>query len=207
MRPSAESFGYWSLTDYICELQPSSHLFHGGLGLFAFHNIPKPPYHTLRFLFRLWDQLIDRGDGWFAAKDTDRGEIQIIFYNYCHYTHLFSSGENFDLSHTNRYTIFSHPQKLQFSLSLTDLAAPAYRIREEFVNRQHGSAYDNWLSMGACEQLTPEEINVLRETSRPGMWIHREVPVCQRLDLEVILEPFEVRLVTLHPLDSPWEAL
>ena len=83
----------------------------------------------------------------------------------------------------------------------------SYRIREEFVNRQHGSAYDNWLSMGACEQLTPEEINVLRETSRPGMWIHREVPVCQRLDLEVILEPFEVRLVTLHPLDSPWEAL
>lgn len=196
---AAESFGYWSLTDYISELQPSSHLFHGGLGLFTIQSIPKPPYHALRFLFRLGDQLLGRGEGWFAAQSPGSGEIQIIFYNYCHYTQLFSTGENFDLNHMNRYTIFSHPQKLLFSLTLAGLTAPIYRIREEFVNRRHGSAYDNWLAMGACEDLSPEEIATLRETSRPGLFIHRETPKDHGLDLEVALEPFEVRLVTLQP--------
>ena len=36
-----QSFGYWSLTDLIGESQLPQQIFHGGLGMFTYNQIPK----------------------------------------------------------------------------------------------------------------------------------------------------------------------
>ena len=81
-----DSFGYWVLTDWIEETQPSKEQFHGGLGLFTQDGIKKPHYYAFDFMNKLGDLLIDKGNGYFITKSY--GKIQILLYNYEHFNHL-----------------------------------------------------------------------------------------------------------------------
>ena len=89
-----------------------------------------------------------------------------MLYNYSHYDNLISSGETFDMTPTNRYNSFSQLQSRRFAFSLTQLPFEHCRIRETFINREHGSSYDNWLQMGGLELSDPEDLNYLQQTFR-----------------------------------------
>ena len=63
----SDSFGYWSLTDWMGEAPLPESLFFGGLGLFTVGGIPKAAYHVFRMLRRLGDELLGQGPGWFVT--------------------------------------------------------------------------------------------------------------------------------------------
>ena len=63
-----DSFGYWSLTDWMGEAPLPKELFFGGLGLFTVNGIPKASYYALWLLRQLGDRFIGSGDGWFATR-------------------------------------------------------------------------------------------------------------------------------------------
>ena len=193
------SFGYWSLTDFISELQPSENLFHGGFGLFTYNGIPKAHYHVFKFFRRLGDQLLASGNGWFVTKSTSSGQIQIILYNYTHYTDLFATGELFDMTLTDRYTPFTHARSMAVDIPLTNMNLSSYLIKESFVNRSHGSVFDSWLKMGAFQFISTEELEILKSSSLPGLYIHLEETKDNTLNLQVHLEPLEVRLIEIIP--------
>lgn len=190
-----ESFGYWSLTDLIGELQPSKHLFHGGLGMFTMNGIPKSHYHTFRLISKLGDTLLSSGNGWFITKQSSTGNLRMIFYNYSHYDKLFSSGEIFDMTLTNRYTSFANLKPRTFSVTLTKLTFSKCRIRETFVNQEYGSSYDTWVRMGGVELFSPEDIDTLYHLSQPGCEIYYENITDGELNFSRTLAPLEVRLV------------
>lgn len=194
-----ESFGYWSLTDLIGELQLSQHQYHGGLGLFTMDQIPKAHYHMFRMISHLGDELLSAGSGWFITKQSKTGGLRVILYNYSHYDKLISSGETFDMSLTNRYNSFSHLQSRKFSLTLTQLPFLRCRIRETFVNREYGSSYDTWLRMGGLELSNPEDLDYLREASLPGRTLHLQEVPSKTLTLSATLSPLEVRLIEIDP--------
>lgn len=149
-----DSFDYWVLTDWIEETQPSKEQFHGGLGLFTQDGIKKPHYYAFDFMNKLGDLLIDKGNGYFITKSY--GKIQILLYNYEHFNHLFASGETFDMTFIERYTPFSQLGKMEISLELTDIPVKACIIREHIINQASGSAFDEWVRMGApnlCKKI------------------------------------------------------
>lgn len=199
---AAGAFGYWSITDHISELQPDDRLFHGGMGYLTFNGIPKPHYFVSEFLFQLGDVLLSRGDGWFLTRDSDGEGLQLILYNYCHYSQLFSSGENFDMDETHRYTVFPKQTPRTYLIPLTGLAAPRYRMRESYVNREHGSVYDNWIRLGAPHLMSTGEVQYLRDITQPGR--HSGIVEAKdgSLRLSLTLQPFEVRLVVLTPAEE-----
>lgn len=194
-----QSFGYWSLTDLLGEMQPDEQLFHGGLGLFTVNGIPKGQYHVLKMLHSLGSDFLGSGDGWFAAKTADTGEIQVMLYNYTHYNMLFSTGELFDVTSTDRYTSFSGMGACQVHLRLCGLPADQYLVTQVFVNREAGSAYDIWLKEGATEPLLPAQSELLYHHSQPGVHAHIAEPTDGELELRQLLAPLEVRLVQLRP--------
>ena len=113
-----------------------------------------------------------------------------------HYGNLFASGELFDMTETNRYTPFDMSNRLQFQIKLTDLKDGNYCIKELFVNREYGSAYDIWLKMGAVP-LDPSDVEIIKGYCVPGM--HKEYRLIDSgaYEYSPVLDPLEIRFAEI----------
>lgn len=191
-----ESFGYWSLTDLLAENALPEELFHGGMGLFTLNGIRKPVFHLFRLLRLLGDDLLSQGEGYFVTRKGSG--IRIITYHYVHYGSLFAAGEAFNITQTERYGIFDMSRKLSLTIPLTGLPAASYRLREFFLNREHGSAFDEWLKSGALP-INAEEAAVLDQLASPGYHQTVVAPEDKTFRYCPTLEPLEVRLAVLEP--------
>lgn len=189
-----DSFGYWSLTDFLEENQPSNELFHGGLGLFTQNGIPKANYYAFRFMNALQGNIIARGENYLVCKDGDR--IAIATYNYEHFNSLFANGEYFDMTPSNRYTPFTKQKKLEINLPFISIENGTYDVSEYVVNRLHGSAFDTWVESGA-EPLLPEQEDLLRNLSVPRFYHFTETITNEEFSYNATLEPLEIRLVII----------
>lgn len=193
-----DSFGYWSLTDWMGEAPQPREMFFGGLGLFTAGGVPKASYYAFTLLRQLGDTLLGKGEGWFITKSEDR--YQILLYNYRHFSNLYAMGERFDMTFTDRYTPFSPEQMLDVHLTLRDVAPGQYLVTERYINRKAGSAFDLWVSMGAVELFEPEDIKTLQCRSVPGLNKYTAEAEDGVLELDAMLDMLEVRLITLTNL-------
>ena len=141
-------------------------LFFGGLGLYTINGIPKASYYAYTLLNQLGNQFLGRGDGYFVTKKNN--SYQIMLYNYKHFNYLYANGERFDMTENDRYTVFADAEPVAIGLTLSDIEPGEYKISETYVNRTHGSAYDQWTDMGSLELTTAEELEMLKMASRPG---------------------------------------
>ena len=190
-----DSFGYWSLTDWMGEAPQPKELFFGGLGLFTANGIPKASYYAFTLLRQLGDTLLGRGDGWFITQQGD--SYQILLYNYRHFSHLYALGERFDMTFTDRYTPFSPEQMLDVHLSVRDVENGAYMVTETILNRSSGSAFDQWVAMGAVELTQRAELDTLAARSTPAINKYVVTSDNGTLRLDAMLDMLEVRLIQI----------
>ncbi len=190
-----DSFGYWSLTDWMGEAPQPKELFFGGLGLFTTNGIPKASYYAFMLLKQLGDALLGRGDGWFITRQGD--SFRILLYNYRHFSHLYALGERFDMTFTDRYTPFSPEQMLDVHLSLRDVENGEYIVTETILNRSSGSAFDTWVSMGAVELTRKAELENLAARSVPAINKYTVTAENSTLRLDAMLDMLEVRLIVV----------
>lgn len=198
----ADAIGYWSLTDFMEEYQPSHQTFHGGLGLFTQNGIKKAHYHAMVLLRQLGDTLISSGDGWFLTRRGD-GSLAAILYNYRHFDPLFLE-EGFGLTLTSRDGVFPHRDHLEVTLTLTGLSGGIHRVRETILNQESGSAYDRWVEMGTPD-LSSQEVRWLRENSQPALRVFQTTTPRGQLPYHAILAPHEVRLVEIAPVEQGYQ--
>lgn len=191
-----DSFGYWSLTDFIEEFQLDNKLFHGGLGLFTYNGIKKPHFHVLDFIGRLGDDYICSDDGYFITRKNE-STLCMILYNYEHYNNVFASGKTFIMTHLNRYNAFSHHLTLDLELPISGLSNGNYLIKEYIVNQKHGSAYDKWIEMGGVELNTNTDINLLKNNTLPDLRLYYQSVEDEKFTYFTTLEPLEVKYVEL----------
>lgn len=191
------SFGYWSLTDLLSENPLPDDMFHGGMGIYTVNGIRKPAFNALRLAGMLGNELLAQGDGYFITRTGS--SIQIMMYHYVHYGSLFAAGEAFNITPLDRYGIFDMSRRLRMAIPLTDLVGKKYLLKEYFVNREHGSAFDHWLGTGALP-ITPGEAVIMNYACSPGFFQqHIEVPGGEYLYCPT-LEPLEVRLAVFRPI-------
>jgi len=172
-------------------------LFHGGLGLFTYNGLKKSQFYAFTLLSKLGSHLIARGDGYFITKEKDF--FQIMLYNYQHYSDLYASGELFDMTFTNRYTPFPTPKIKKIILPFTGLENREYIIIETIINKDHGSAFDKWIELGAMPIETAEELEYLKAVSVPKITKRKITVDNNLLTLSVELQPHEVRLIEIKP--------
>ena len=193
-----DCFSYWSLTDWMGEAPLPRELFFGGLGLFTVPGIPKASLYALTLLRQLGDTFVGKGEGWFATRQGK--SYRIILYNYRHFSHLYALGERFDMTFTDRYTPFDPVQQLDVHIALEGISNGAYTVRETVLNRKSGSAFDQWLEMGALEPDSQQELNVLEALSTPKCSKYIAEAKNHTLELDAMLDMLEVRLLVIDPL-------
>lgn len=192
----ADSFGSWCLSDELEELPFDNELFHGELGLFATGGIKKPAYYAYTFLNKLMSTLVDSGPGYFITTNL-QGSFVILLYNYVHISPMYAQGILFNVTFIERYNAFVNPSTICFDLVLNSIENGSYTVTEHIVNRHHGSAFDEWVRMGALPLTTEEEFRTLQGRSMPK--ITKSVMEIQgdKLNYYAELEPHEIRLVEL----------
>lgn len=190
------SMGFWTISDIFEELNLPKSLFHGGFGLITYNGIKKPGYYAFKFLSRLGDSLISRGENYII---TSKGEdYQIIFHNYTHYNQLYSKFDYSQITPQDRYSVFNNPSSQTLRVQLKGLSGK-FRLEKEWVNRENGSAFDTWMEMGAPENLSNDVLNSLKGLSKPG-YFTKEIISSYSYELETTLKPHEIQLIRLTRL-------
>lgn len=192
-----DAIGYWALTDFLDEQLPVDALFHGGMGLYTANGIKKPPYHAMKMLAQLGDTLLAEGRGYFLTRRKD-GTLALMLYNYAHCNPLLVD-EGLGLTPTRRDGIFPNSEPVDLHLTLTDLPAGTYRVRDTILNQQSGSSFDQWVAMGAAE-LQGEDVEYLRRSSEPAIRLST-LASNGTATYHALLAPHEVRLVEISPAE------
>lgn len=188
-----QASGYWLLTDLHEESLLENKIFHGGLGLFTVNGIKKPAYFAYLFLSKLGNVLLSKGDGYFITKKDDK--IIALLYNYAHYSAAYSEEVGINTSYTDRYSVFPDNGIKEFSFNFPKLLGK-YLIIHHIMNRDNGSAFDNFIEMGAVEPLSIEETDWLKKQTAPK--IKKEI-LSAPITLNVSMQPFEIRLIEITP--------
>lgn len=192
-----DSFCSWCLSDTMEELPFDNELFHGELGLFTTCGIKKPAYYAYTFLSKLMNTLIDKGPGYFITTN-QKGDYVLILYNYIHISPLYARGVLFNVTFIERYNAFvdSSPMNIDFTIDYAENGT--YTLIEHIVNRQNGSAFDEWVRMGANPLTTEEEINTLKGRSMPKITKTTMNVTNKRINYYGKLEPHEIRMIEIR---------
>jgi xylan 1,4-beta-xylosidase len=188
---------FWSLSDIIEEGLTESKLYHGGLGLLTYNRLKKPSYNAFSLLSKLGDNLIKKGEDYIITSKNNN--YQIMVFNFVYFDELFMSGDKSLLEYHNRYNIFRN-SNLNKEISLV-LSMPSgnYRIKRWNLNRNSGSTFDAWQSMGAPEQINPDIYDYLKAKEIPEIKVSTE-EVKKELMLSVSVPPHGILLIEIDKI-------
>ena len=189
----ADSIGYWTFTDIMEETKAGISAFHGGFGLISRDGLKKPAYYAYWFLSRLGREILVRGEEFIVTRA--REDIQILACNFAYFDSLFLSGDTSALTATDRYSIYESGPDKEIRLCIAGLAGK-YKITRYRLDRQHGSVFDEWVRMGAPEEMTQQVLQYLKGKARPEMAV-KCVDLNGEYREKLIIPVHGVRLITL----------
>ena len=125
-------------------------------------------------------------------------DIRILVWNKKNPGPRYYISEENSFSPEEIYGLFEDldPRKLEITVSgLTEGAS--FRIRQRFLNREHGSILDKWLRLGRSRQLSRDDIEYLSQTSAPEVTIEERTAENGELKLNMELGPNEMRMIQI----------
>jgi xylan 1,4-beta-xylosidase len=157
---SVNSMSYWVFTDIFEENSPRMTPFHGGFGLINYEDLKKPAYYAFKFLNELGPQELANPDSasW-VCKDKDNS-VQALFWDF---TPIVPP----DGTNDQEFYHQEIPAKDigHATLSITNLPAGSYSLQIYHTGYRANDVFTGYLDMGSPSQLTPAQVNILREAS------------------------------------------
>jgi len=188
------SLGYWALSDLFEERRLPRNEFHGGFGLMNKSGLKKPQYYAFVVLKRLGPDIIAQGEdyiitlkpGILAGKPES---IQILVWNYIHYTEHFANGDKTGLDFYHRYGVFEKGENKTYNIKIPNPSTSSCIVEKIVFDREHGSVFDFWLKNGALEYAPPGYIDFLCRQCSPSQNFSVLKPE-KMITLETAIPPF-----------------
>lgn len=160
------SIGYINFSDLFERYNKNDTHFYGGVGLINKDGIKKPSYNAYYLLSKLGENVISVGDNYIITKS--QNSIQILAFNYAQFDELYSVGERSHINLTDRYSIFKEKANLNLEILIDNLNGN-YEVSNFKLNRESGSAFDEWVKIGAPKILSDKEIEYLKTKDHPQL--------------------------------------
>jgi xylan 1,4-beta-xylosidase len=196
-----DSLSFWVVSDIFEECRQGDTPFHGGFGLVNVQGLKKASYHGYWFLSRLGEEVLSEGDGYAVTRRSD-GTLAVLLWNYCHYrddandSRLLAAAKPGEI-----YDLFAVKPPREYQLKLDGVQQSA-RLQITRFDRQHGSAYDAWVAMGAPLHILPADLEVLRRRMELDVTVERVAAAGGCLEWSTCVEPFGVTLVEISQVDG-----
>lgn len=146
-----DSFSYWTFSDVFEEADVPRSIFHGGFGLVAFNNIPKPVFHMFTFFNAMGKDIIYRDDHILVTKRND-GSVALVAWN-----EVFSRDEEQERHY-----------KLEIPIEFEDIF-----VKRKLIDEEHANPWKAWIDMGRPRYPTKEQIQTLKEVAKPDITTYR----------------------------------
>lgn len=176
----ADSYSYWTFCDVFEEENIPTSLFHGGFGLLAHRQIPKPAYHLYTFMARMGDRVLAQGNDHLVGTDAD-GRVTVLAWQPV-------GGSEGPAADDRHEVLLSIP-----------MSAPHAFARRERVNENDGNAFAAWRAIGRPRSPDRRTTEFLRDCGRPAVE-SRPLPVIGGwIDLDLTLARHEVTFMEIVP--------
>lgn len=146
-----DSFSYWTFSDVFEEADVPRSLFHGGFGLVAFHNIPKPVFHMFTFFNAMGKNILYRDDHILITKRDD-GTIALISWNEV----------------MNKEETIERRYKIEIPVDYKEVF-----IKQKLIDEEYGNPWRTWIQMGRPRYPKKDQIETLREVAKPKVSTYR----------------------------------
>jgi len=157
---SVDSMSYWVFTDIFEENGPRMTPFHGGFGLINYEGLKKPAFYAFKFLNELGTtELVNADPASWVCKSPDNS-VQALFWNYTPIVP--PAGENDQQFYKNEIPAKDVGRVV---LNLTNLPAGSYSLEIYQTGYHANDVYTRYLDMGSPSQLTPTQVEILRQQS------------------------------------------
>lgn len=157
---SVDSMSYWVFTDIFEENGPRMTPFHGGFGLINYEDLKKPAFYAFKFLNGLGpSELVNADPASWVCKGQDNS-IQVLFWDYTPIVP--PKGMNDQQFYKNEIPTKPAGQAV---LSITNLPAGSYSLEIYQTGYRVNDVFTRYLDMGSPSQLTPTQVEILREQS------------------------------------------
>lgn len=160
----ADSFTYRNFSDLNDSYQLGVSHFHGGFGFINKDGIKKARYNAYYLLARLGNKIVKIDDNYIVTKNNDN--IQILAYNHAKFTEHFMTGKNKLYLDEDRYSIYEPKPDISLNINIDNIHGN-YKISRYQLNRDYGSAFDEWKKIGSPENMSKSEIEYLKSRSYP----------------------------------------
>ena len=165
----ADSIGYWTFTDIMEEFKLGISHFHGGFGLINKDGLKKPGYYAYYLLSKLGKEIVELGEEYIVTKEDNN--IQILAYNFAYFDDLFMKGDTSALTYYDRYLVYKEKPPKEIQINIEGISGK-YKVTNYQLNRDYGSVFDEWLKIGAPENMTREELAYLNAVARPKILVN-----------------------------------
>ncbi|MBR0086553.1 MAG: helix-turn-helix domain-containing protein [Lachnospiraceae bacterium] len=192
-----DNIGIFYASDLISASADSGNVLLGSGGILSRTGLRKPVYYTYRFLNQLGSRLIKSAEG-LEATCASASDIRILIWNKKNPGPKYFISEENSFRPEEIYGLFENldPRKLEITVSgLTEGAS--FRIRQRFLNREHGSILEKWLRLGGSRQISRDDIEYLSQTSAPEVTIEERTAENGELKLNMELGPNEMRMIQI----------
>lgn len=194
---TADAIAYWSFSDLVEDYGPFVGHFHGGVGMINRDGIKKPSYNAFLLLSKLGNKVISTSNNHIITKAGE--DVQVLIYNHAELEDDFINGSFDNITNLDRYGIFKPKDDLEIDLNIKDLKGK-YKVVKYRLDRDHGSVFDEWLKLGGPEDMSKQEIDYLKEKSKPNssiVYLDLDGEYSEKISVPV----HGVYMVTLQRLD------
>ncbi|GLB51962.1 beta-xylosidase [Neptunitalea chrysea] len=166
---SVNSMSYWVFTDIFEEAGPRFTPFHGGFGLLNTQGIKKSAYYAYEFLNNLGAIELENKDVESIACKNSDGDVQLLVWDFTN-TH---PGDT-ELNQTYYTQDLPAQSKGFISVEISNLPKGTYTLETYKVGYKVNDPYTLYMAMGSPNQLTKQQVTLLKENSN-GLPINTQV--------------------------------
>lgn len=194
-----KSMCYWKLSDDV-ETTSIGEAFSGNVGMFLQNGIPKSVEQGIRMLTYTKPVLIDRGSFYLLTAVEEHSDyFHLLIYNY---EHPAISDKDELLKSGDLYSAFINKEKKAVHFTMENLPFKSATLKIFTVNKEHGSPYDRWKSMGMPELKYYADgssvlFDIFAVSAIPDFKTHTIAIEDGILSLDFKLDQFEIKAIEI----------
>lgn len=184
--------GIWNTRDAYSEMADSASYLFGGSGILTKTGAPKPAFHVLSFLKRLYTGSAGAEAGCLVTSNT-RGHYKILAQHMVGMNTAYYLKEESQVSALEIDQMAASQERRTIHVRLEGLEESGWQIRRYSLSRLNGSILNEWLDMDMEVELRAEELRYLERVSTPHLSIQILRAKKGVLEFDIELEPNEVQ--------------
>lgn len=174
------SFSYWTFSDVFEESDVPRAEFHGGFGLVALNNIPKPTFYAFSFFNELGKELLYKDEHIIVTRKEDKS---VVFAAWNEWFGDASDGEK------------------EYEVAIPFENGKVF-IERYTVNEEYANPWGTWKQMGRPRFPSKDQIEVLKKVAVPHVTTNNEVCENGVVDIKFTLKKNEVSLFKIKAVED-----